>query len=108
MPAQPRTGLFCKEHGGTVDIIDKGWACDKCAPIGYSKCSCGGNARGFGEALMSSAGCEDCEEYVVGLDVNSKELWNAGVRGWIPDEFFSKPTAEIVEALLGKNSESKD
>ena len=82
-PAMHRTGKLCKAHGGDCNELDKGWLCDECAVIGYNKCSCGGNARGFGEALMSMAGCENCSQSVSGLDIDAKKLWNAGVRGHV-------------------------
>ena len=76
-----KTNLFCAEHGGTVGYYDRHWCCDVCAIVGYNKCSCGGNARGFGEALYSSAGCEDCDESVYGTDIDAQDVWNKGVRG---------------------------
>jgi len=81
-----KTNKFCEEHGGDVDPRDKGWLCDTCAVQGYNKCKCGGNARGFGEALMSVVGCEDCEESVTGLDINARKLWNEGVRGFVSNK----------------------
>ena len=80
---QAKTNRFCAEHGGNVAPKDKVWCCDICAIQGYNKCKCGGNARGFGEALFSCVGCEDCDEQVCGINVNAKELWNRGVRGLV-------------------------
>lgn len=76
-----KTGLLCEKHGGTVRADDAAWCCDQCAIVGLVKCKCGGNARGFGEALFSCVGCEECEESVSGVGVNTRDLWNAGVRG---------------------------
>ena len=76
-----KTGALCKKHGGTVDEYDAWWLCDKCAIIGYNKCKCGGNARGFAEAMFSTVGCEECDEHVSGIDINARKLWNEGVRG---------------------------
>lgn len=87
-----KTGFLCKEHGGSCNELDKAWLCDQCSIIGYNKCSCGGNARGFGEGLMSRAGCEDCKEKVSGLDIDAKALWNQGVRGFI-DNTSLTPTS---------------
>ena len=79
--AMRKSGMKCKEHGGNCDERDKAWLCDDCAIIGYEKCSCGGNARGFGEALFSVAGCEICDEHVSGVDIDARHLWNIGIRG---------------------------
>jgi hypothetical protein len=76
-----KTGCLCPKHGGNCNPYDAAWLCDECAVVGYNLCKCGGKARGFGEALFSMAGCEDCEEQVCGLDINARELWNQGVRG---------------------------
>lgn len=76
-----KTGSLCEKHGGSCNKWDASWLCDQCAIIGYNKCSCGGNARGFGEAMMSMAGCEDCEQSVSGLGINARALWNQGARG---------------------------
>jgi hypothetical protein len=76
-----KTGKLCEKHGGTCDPRDAGWLCDKCAIMGYEPCKCGGNARGFGEAMFSCAGCEECDESVFGIDVDVKSLWNKGIRG---------------------------
>lgn len=76
-----KTGFLCPKHGGTCNPYDAAWLCDKCAIVGYNPCKCGGNARGFGEALCSMAGCEECEESVSGININARELWNQGVRG---------------------------
>lgn len=79
-----KTGSLCEKHGGTCNPNDARWLCDQCAITGYNKCSCGGNARGFGEAMMSVAGCEECDESVSGLDIDARALWNRGIRGHIP------------------------
>lgn len=85
--AMRKSGKFCEEHGGTVYKYDRGWLCDVCAIQGYNKCTkCGGNARGFGEAMFSMVGCEDCDESVSGVGVNTRELWNQGVRGNVDRE----------------------
>lgn len=76
-----KTGKYCKEHGGNCYEYDKSWLCDTCAIIGLNKCSCGGNARSFGASLFAVTGCERCDEYVCGLNVDTRKLWNEGVRG---------------------------
>ena len=76
-----KTGRLCAKHGGDCHPGDAAWLCDQCAIVGYKKCKCGGNARGFGEALFSVAGCEECEESVSGIDIDARALWNQGVRG---------------------------
>jgi hypothetical protein len=78
-----KTGSLCHKHGGACSPYDAAWLCDQCAITGYNKCSCGGNARGFGEAMMSMAGCEECHESVSGLDIDARALWNQGVRGYV-------------------------
>jgi hypothetical protein len=81
-PAMRRTGLLCEKHGGSVKPYDAMWCCDECAIVGYLPCvKCNGNARGFGEALFAVAGCEMCDEFVCGTNVDVRMLWNAGVRG---------------------------
>ena len=76
-----KSGLLCKKHGGDCNQSDASWLCDKCAIEGYEKCGCGGNARGFGEALFSMVGCEECDELVSGIGINARLLWNQVVRG---------------------------
>lgn len=78
-----KTGALCAKHGGNCDPRDAVWLCDQCAIEGYAPCKCGGNARGFGEALFSVVGCEDCEEFVAGVSIDALSLWNQGVRGHI-------------------------
>lgn len=78
-----KTGMLCAKHGGTCSQADAAWCCDECAIIGYAKCKCGGNARGFGEALFSMVGCEECEEAVGGVGIDARALWNQGVRGHV-------------------------
>lgn len=79
-----KSGRVCKEHGGDVTNSDRYWLCDKCAIKGYNKCNkCGGDARGFGEAMYEVAGCEKCNGFVCGVGINAKKLWNEGVRGVI-------------------------
>jgi hypothetical protein len=83
-PMARARGRFCKKHGGDVGTGDEGWLCDTCARSGIDKCKCGGHARIFGEALMSSVFCEQCDERVSGVDVEDiRAKWNAGMRGWI-------------------------
>lgn len=77
-----RTGILCVKHGGTCNPHDASWCCDQCANEGYAPCKCSGNARGFGEALFSSAGCEECDESVSGVGIDARALWNRGIRGW--------------------------
>jgi hypothetical protein len=50
------------------------------AIIGFTPCHCDGDARGFGEALFSVAGCENCDESVSGVGVDTRTLFNAGIR----------------------------
>jgi hypothetical protein len=82
-----KTGLFCKEHGGTLLESDKYWGCDICAIRNHNPCMCGGNARTMGEALFQHTGCEDCNEYVSGvaLSRSTRDLWNEGYRGEIKE-----------------------
>jgi len=78
-----KTGFLCEKHGGDCDPRDANWLCDKCAIDGYLPCKCGGDARGFGEALFSIVGCEKCDESVSGVDIDTRDMWNKGVRGHI-------------------------
>ena len=72
---------LCIKHGGDISS-DAFWRCDICSSEGIDKCSCGGNARYFGEALMCSVKCENCDAYLmdVGEDLNIRERWNQGER----------------------------
>lgn len=79
--AMKKTGFLCAKHGGNCNPADAEWLCDECAVIGYNPCQCEGRARGFGEALFSMVGCEDCDERVSGVGINARLLWNQGVRG---------------------------
>ena len=84
-PMPREYGRLCKKHGGVPLGGDESWCCDTCARGGINKCKCGGHARYFGEALMSSVTCEQCGDYVAGVDINEdiRALWNADRRCWI-------------------------
>lgn len=82
MKVMQKTGMLCREHGGTCSEMDKHWCCDICATSKFNKCTCGGSARSFGEALFSVVGRENCDEFVSGVEVDTKSLWNSGIRGF--------------------------
>jgi len=81
------TGRLCEQHGGdgSMHIGDAFWLCDVCSTEGINKCKCGGDARYFGEAMMCSVKCPDCDEFMmtVGPTLDVRELWNNGERGVI-------------------------
>jgi len=85
---------LCVKHGGKPEDFhqsDAFWYCAVCSCEGIAKCKCGGVARFFGEALMSSVSCDDCDESVgyLGFDKNAIDLWNSGIRDSHGSEEFS-------------------
>lgn len=83
MAKMNKSGKFCQEHGGTVGMYDRMRLCDTCSIQNHTPCKCGGNARSFGEALFQVTGCEQCDEFVSGVDLreSTRVLWNEGYRG---------------------------
>lgn len=75
---------FCKEHYKNQGrLTTERMLCDVCSCKGINKCECGGTARYFGEALMGSVRCDDCDQFVmqIGNPSSVVDLWNNGVRG---------------------------
>lgn len=74
---------LCEKHGGTVDKADAFWCCDVCSTKGINKCECGGAARYFGEAMMCSISCPDCDNSLmtIGSKYDIYEMWNDGMTG---------------------------
>jgi hypothetical protein len=76
---------LCEEHGGdgSMHIGDAFWLCDVCSTKGIDQCHCGGAARYFGEALMCSITCPECNTFLttVGEKYDVRQMWNDGERG---------------------------
>lgn len=81
------SGRLCTRHGGDVSPSDA-WLCDICTRNGIDPCSCGAPARYFGEAMMTSVSCEQCQQFVMQIawKPDIRVLWNQGKRGVIESD----------------------
>lgn len=75
--------FLCPEHGGFFTGPDRSWICVGCSRKGISRCSCGGYASIFGEALLTTIACEECNAHFSMMGVSRGEIvqrWNNGER----------------------------
>ena len=107
----PRKKLSCPKHGGTSEKL----LCDICSAEGIDPCPCGGVARYFGEACMSSIMCDDCKASLWGINVpDLRPWWNKGARGrvWTRKEayyacahFYGYIREDCIKAAKGEKIE---